>query len=843
MSAPLTRLSRLLPRRPWLRRALIGAGATLAAGALALGLAVAWYLPQLPSLEPVTTYQPRQQLQVFTADGVEIAAFGTERRVFVPIEQMPPALVKAVLATEDARFYRHSGIDWLGVARAIAAQLTGGMRQGASTITQQVARTFFLSQRFTPERKIKEALLALRIERKLSKDKILELYLNQIYLGQRSYGFAAAADTYFGKPLAQITLAEAAMLAGLPQNPAFANPITNLERATRRQRIVLARMVATGDISAEQQAAAKTQVLAIGKPREAVLHAEYVAEMARRTVVERFGTEAYSQGLRVVTALRAADQQAAWAALRRGVLAHDQRQAWRGPENQVELPRDDAPDLDQAAGQALKDVRDDDVLRAAVVLAASPREVMALLASGERVRISGEGLRRAAAGLVPKAPDELAIRRGAVIRVMQANAAAAARPGEAAAGPWGIVQWPEVEAALVALDAGSGRVRALVGGFDFQQQPFNHVTQAWRQPGSSLKPFLYSAALEEGVMPGTLVNDAPLSFGDGWQPQNSDGSFDGPITLRQALTRSKNLVSIRVLQQLGVPPALAWLRRYGFESARQPSDLTLALGAGGTTPMQLAQAYAVLANGGWRVSPVLIEKITDAQGKLLFQAPPAAAQPDEAQRALPARNVFLVNSMLNDVARYGTAARAQGQLARGDLYGKTGTTNDAVDAWFAGFQAGVGADGQQRGLVAVVWMGHDQPRSLGARESGGGLALPIWIDYMARALDGVPAAAPLPAPEGLLREDGGDWRYADAAFVPTIGLDADAAAAAEAAASEAGGAASGAALAPQSGGPALAPSPVQSPTQSPAPSPAPAGASPLPPAAAAAGQAPGSAPR
>ncbi|MEK8051717.1 PBP1A family penicillin-binding protein [Ideonella sp. DXS22W] len=782
--------------RPWLRRALIVAGATVAAGALALGAAVLWYLPQLPSLDPVTTYQPRQPLQVFTADGVEIAAFGSERRQFVPIEQMPPMLVKAVLATEDARFYSHGGIDWLGVARAIAAQLTGGLRQGASTITQQVARTFFLSQRFTPERKIKEALLALRIERNLSKDKILELYLNQIYLGQRAYGFGAAADTYFGKPLAQLNLAECAMLAGLPQNPGFANPITNLERATNRQRIVLARMVATGDITPEQQAAAKAQALAIGKARDGVLHAEYVAEMVRRTVVERFGTEAYSQGLRVVTALRAADQQAAWAAVRRGVMAHDQRQPWRGPEDEAELPADGSAELEQAAAQALKDVRDDEVLRAAVVLSASPREVQVLLANGERVRITGDGLRRAAPGLAPRASDELAIRRGAVIRVMQTPGKNGDKGGEP--GPWAITQWPEVEAALVSMDANSGRVRALVGGFDFQQQPFNHVTQAWRQPGSSFKPFLYSAALEDGVMPGTLVNDAPLTFADGWAPQNSDGNFDGPMTLRQALTRSKNLVSIRVLQQVGIPPALAWVRRYGFEAARQPSDLTLALGAGSVTPLQLAQGYAVLANGGWAVSPVVIEKITDAQGKLLFQAPPPAA-PDEAQRAVPARNVFLVNSMLNDVARYGTAARAQAQLGRGDLYGKTGTTNDAVDAWFAGFQAGVGADGVQRGLVTVVWMGHDTPRSLGARESGGGLALPIWIEHMARALDGVPPAAPLPAPaEGLVREEGGDWRYADGAFVPAIGLDG-AAQGAEGAASAASGAVPAAAAVPTAG--------------------------------------------
>ncbi|MBP6898607.1 MAG: PBP1A family penicillin-binding protein [Burkholderiaceae bacterium] len=763
------------PRRQRLLRwAIAGSLGAAITGIALLVAAIAWYTPQLPSLEPVTTYQPRQPLQVFTADGVEIAQFGAERRQFVPYDQLPPLLVNAVLAVEDTRFWRHSGIDAIGLARAVLSTLSGGMRQGGSTITQQVARTFFLSQRFTPERKLKEALLALEIERRLSKQAILELYLNQIFLGQRAYGFAAAADAYFGKKLAQLSVAEVAMLAGLPQNPYYANPISNLERATQRQRIVLARMAAEGVITAEQQAAAKAEVLAIGKPRGEVLHAEYVAELARRAVVERFGADAYSQGLRVHTSLRAKDQQAAWAALRRGVLAFDARQPWRGPEGQDELPPGDGAELERAAGQALKDVRDDELLRAAIVLSASPREVQLMLADGERLRIGGDGLRRAAAGLAPRAPEALAVRRGAIVRVAQA-------PGRS---DWQIVQWPEVEAALVALDAASGRVRALVGGFDFARQPFNHVTQAWRQPGSAFKPFLYSAALEQGVMPGTLVNDAPLEFDNGWNPQNSDGSFDGPITLRQALSKSKNLVSIRVLQQLGVPPALAWARRFGFETARQPADLTLALGAGSTTPMQLAQAYAVLANGGWRVTPVVVERITDARGQVLFQAPAPAALA-EAERAVPARNVFVTNSLLNDVTRYGTAARASAQLGRSDLYGKTGTTNDAVDAWFAGFGPGV---------VGVVWMGYDQPRSLGARESGGALALPIWIDYMARALDGVPAAATPQAPEGVLH-DGSDWRYAEGGMLAALGVD-EAALAALAAARAASAAASAASAAP-----------------------------------------------
>lgn len=741
---------------------LCGLGTAMVAVAL-LVAAVAWFGARLPSLDPVTTYQPRQPLQVLTADGVEIGQFGAERRQFVPIAQIPPLLQQAVLSVEDARFYDHRGLDLIGVARAVVAVFTGGLRQGASTITQQVARTFFLSQRFTAERKIKEVLLALEIERRLSKPQILELYMNQIYLGQRSYGFAAAAQAYFGKPLDQLSIAEAAMLAGLPQNPHYANPASNLDRATARQRIVLARMVATGAITPDQQAAARAEVLKLRGPTQQLLRADHVAEMARRVVVERFGPDAYSQGLRVHTSLRAADQQAAVAAVRRGVLAYDSRQPWRGPEGQESLATSGRMDTEAAAALALKDYRDDDDLRVAVVLRASPKQLQVQLASGEQVSVSTQAQRGAEAAIAPAAPADLAIRPGAVVRVVQAAATKGGEPGG-----WQLTQWPEVDAALVALDAGSGRVRALVGGFDFDRQPFNHVTQARRQPGSAYKPFLYSAALEAGVMPATLVNDAPYVAANGWAPQNSDGQFDGPISLRQALARSKNMVSIRVLQQAGVQRVRSWGERFGFTAAEQPDNLALALGAGSATPLRLAQAYGVLANGGWPVLPVVIERITDAQGKLLFEAPPPAAQ-DDTTRAVPARNVFVTNSLLNDVTRYGTAARAQQLLGRNDLYGKTGTTNDAVDAWFAGFQGGAGS----RGLVAVVWIGHDTPQSLGARESGGGLALPVWIDYMAKVLKGVPVAPRPEAPEGLAWR-GDDWvyaEYAEGGGVAGIGLD------------------------------------------------------------------------
>ncbi|MBL8360183.1 MAG: PBP1A family penicillin-binding protein [Rubrivivax sp.] len=703
----------------------------------------AWYGRDLPTLEPVTDYRPVQSLQVYTADGVEIAQFGAERRQFVPIGQTPPALQRAVLAIEDTGFHEHAGISWRGLARAFVANATGGMPQGASTITQQVARTFFLTKRRTAERKIKEALLAWRIEQQLTKPQILELYLNQIYLGQRSYGFAAAAQTYFGKPLDALTLAETAMLAGLPQNPIYANPISNPARAQRRQKMVLDRLLKLGWIEPTEHAAALREKLAVRKPQQVDVHAEHVAEMARRAVVERFGDKAYTEGLRVVTSIVAADQRAAHEALRDAVLAHERKQPWRGPEDDVDLPAD-ALAAERVAAQALKELHDDDDLRLAVVMQATPRRLELLLAGGEAITVEGDGLRLVQSALAGKGPSKLAVRRGAIVRVAR---------HEAGAG-WAVVQWPLADGAFVALDPLSGRVRALVGGYDFNRQPFNHVTQAWRQPGSAFKPFVYSAAMERGVMPDSLVDDTPVVIADGsgreWAPKNSDGTFDGPITLRQALARSKNMVSIRLTQALGVATVRDWAARYGLDRERQPDNLTLALGAGSTTPLQLAGAYSVLANGGYKVDPLLVLRITDARGRVLHEAPPPPPL-DESRRVVPARNVYVTTELMGEVTRSGTAAAVQVQLGRSDLYGKTGTTNGAVDAWFAGFQPGV---------VAVAWIGHDEPRSLGVGESGGGLALPAWIAYMRHALAGVPEVA-REVPEGLARAEGGDWRYAE----------------------------------------------------------------------------------
>ena len=740
---------------------LVLAAAALVA-VLALAVAAAWYWNDLPSLDKATDYRPHQHLQVLTSDGVEIAQFGSEKRIYVSLKDMPTSIKQAVLAVEDADFYEHGAISWRGVLRAAVSHARGGVGGGASTITQQVSRTFFLSTRRTAERKIKEALIAWQLERELSKDEILELYCNQIYIGQRAYGYGAGAQVYFGKPLQQVNLAEAAMLAGLQNNPIYANPIVNEAAARKRQQWVLKRMLVTGAITEAQFNEALATKLVYRRPNFVDVPAAHVAEMARRAVVERLGEKAYTEGVRVITSLRADEQRAAHAALRRALMALERKQAWRGPEDHENLPADPAQ-AERAASIALRDGRDDDDLRLAIVLAASPKEVTAKLASGDTVVLKGDALKSLpglAAALLPNAAADKAIRRGAVVRLTQLQKGKALE--------WAFAQWPEAEAAWVSLDPATGRVRSLVGGFAFSRNQFNRATSAARQPGSSFKPFLYSAALEHGIQPETLVNDAPLLDADGgvpnWNPQNSDGKFDGEITLREGLVRSKNLVSVRVLKEVGLANARDWVTRFGFDKAKQPDNLTLALGTGSVTPLQMAQGYAVFANGGHRVTPVLIEKILDAKGNVLFEAPPPETLSD-ANRVVPERNVFLVNTLMRDVTLRGTAAKAQAQLQRNDLYGKTGTTNDAVDAWFAGWAPGV---------VGVAWVGHDDPESLGERESGGGLALPIWLDTMARVLKGVPVR-PLVPPEGVVQvgtPTGGDWRFsewAEGGFMTRVG--------------------------------------------------------------------------
>ncbi len=759
------------PRAPlaglpsWARAVLRGLGwfVLLLGGALlslllVIGLALAVAYPNLPEIESLTDYRPKLPLRVFSADGVQLGEFGEERRNFLPIGQMPQVMKDAVLAAEDARFYQHGGVDYKGVLRAAIENLRDARSQGASTITMQVARNFYLSTEKTFTRKIYEILLALKIERRLSKDQILEVYMNQIFLGQRASGFAAAAEIYFGKKLKDVTVAEAAMLAGLPKAPSAYNPIANPKRATARQRYIIDRMFETGFITEAQHEDALKQVLRYRTQSDSAVHAEFVAETARQLVHAQYGEDTYTRGLNVHLTVNAADQMVAYRALRKGLMDYELRQVYRGPEAYVDLPAD--PKLiDARVAEALAEHPDNDDLRAAVVIEAAPKKVVAMLQSGDTITVTGAGLMPVTSGLSDKAGPKTQIRRGAVVRAWKHPAH---NKGE-----WMLTQLPEVEGAFVALDPRSGAIRALVGGFDYGKNKFNHVTQAWRQPGSAFKPFIYSAALEKGFTPATTVNDAPLFFSAGetgsqpWEPKNYDGKFDGPMALQTALAKSKNMVSIRVLRSTGVRFAQDWVTQFGFDAEKHPAYLTMALGAGSVTPLQMATAYSVFANGGYRVTPMLIQRVTDQKGRLLLQ--PKPPELDEAVRDVPARNAFVMTTLLQEVTRSGTAAKAQAQLKRPDLYGKTGTTNDSMDVWFAGYHPT---------LTAVVWIGYDTPKKLGDRETGGGLSLPVWIEFMQHALKGVPVAELTP-PEGVL-QIGNHWiydEYAHGGGVSSVGME------------------------------------------------------------------------
>jgi penicillin-binding protein 1A len=731
------------------------AGAGVIGILIAVGIALAVAFPNLPDVDDLADYRPKLPLRVLTADGKLMGEFGEERRNLLTFKEIPEVMKQAVLAIEDSRFFEHSGVDYRGMLRAALANLGQAKSQGASTITMQVARNVYLSAEKSYTRKIYEVLLTFKLEHLLTKEQILEIYMNQIFLGQRAYGFSAASQTYFGKPLKDVTIAEAAMLAGLPKAPSAYNPISNPTRARIRQLHIIDRMLDNGFITAAQAEEARTEKLQLRQPgQQARVRAEFAAEMVRQAIVAQYGDEAYTRGLLVTTSLRSDDQEAAYRAVRNGVLNFERRQFYRGPELFITLPADPAA-RDEAIDDALNERPDNDDLMSAVVLEASARKVVAVRQDGVPFEITGEGLRAVASGLSDKAGPNIKIRPGAVVRVVQAEV-----KGEE---EWRITQLPEVEAAFVAMDPSSGAVRALVGGFDFQKNKFNHVTQAWRQPGSSFKPFIYSAALEKGLSPMTVVNDAPLFYSAGetggkpWEPRNYDGKFDGPMSVRRALAKSKNMVSIRVLQLVGTKSAQEWVTRFGFDANRHPPFLTMALGAGSVTPMQMAAGYAVFANGGYRVNPSLITQVTDHKGRVLFSSVPHV--PTEEQRVIEPRNAFIMNSLLQEIARTGTAARAQATLKRPDLFGKTGTTNDAVDAWFVGFQPT---------LVAAAWVGYDTPRNLGSRETGGGLSLPIWIDFMKEALKDVPQTQYEP-PAGVINV-GGDWYYEE--FGPGRGVSA-----------------------------------------------------------------------
>ncbi|NOV22877.1 PBP1A family penicillin-binding protein [Cupriavidus necator] len=619
--------------------------ALAAAGALLAGFAAVVSLRQLPPVDALRDYRPDVPLRIYTSDNVQIGEFGSEHREFIPFEQMPRRMVQALLAAEDDQFYEHEGVDIPGVFRAALANLGQGYAQGASTLTMQVARAFYLSREKTLARKWYEMLLAWRIDHSLSKDRILELYMNQVYLGEHAYGFGSAAHAYFGKPLASLSLAETAMLAGLPKAPSAMNPVVNFARAKRRQEYVLGRMLALGMISQDDYREARAARLAItdDSPGSFAGHAEHVAELARQLARERFGDEAYTRGLNVYTTVSSVRQTLAYDAVHGGLEGYARRH------------RKFVKDLSQ--------------------------------------------------------------------------------------GP---------QAALVSLDSSTGAIEAMVGGADFAASRFNHATQAQRQPGSTFKPFIYAAALERGVSPGTLVNDAPLPNGSRWQPSNDDGRFVGPITVRQALAESRNLPAIRTLQAIGIPYAVEFASRFGFSPRRLPRYLPLALGSGTTSPLRLAAAYGVFANGGHRIEPYLIARITDSEGNVLFTADQEAGDRPAPPSVISARNAFVMDSLLRSVVDTGTGAGVRRYLRRDDVAGKTGTTNDSVDGWFAGYAGGV---------VTVAWMGYDDSRSLGEHEFGATTALPVWAAYMEGRLAGVPVAD-AHAPAGVVQA-GGDWIYAE----------------------------------------------------------------------------------
>lgn len=752
------------PKRPawlkWLIRIILWCLGLAAAGAIAvicvIAVALAVAYPNLPDISELADYRPKLPLRVFSSEGILIGEFGEERRNLTPIATVPKVMKDAVLAAEDARFYDHGGVDYKGMLRAGLANMNRVKSQGASTITMQVARNVYLSSEKTLTRKIYEVLLTFKLEHLLTKDQILEIYLNQIYLGNRAYGFAAASEAYFGKPLQDITIAQAAMLAGLPKAPGANNPVNNPTRARGRQLYVIDRMQEAGFITAEQAAEAKKEDLHLRDAADPTrLHAEYVAETVRQLMYAQYGDSTYTRGLKVYTTLVADDQAAAYRALRKGIMDYERRQIYRGPEKFVDLPND-PKELDEAVDDALAEHPDNGDVMSAVVLKANVKEITAVRSNGDTLQIVGDGLKPAQSGLSEKAPPNIRVRRGAVIRVVKTPK-----------GSWEITQLPEVEGAFVAMDPRDGAVKAMIGGFDFDKNKFNHVTQAWRQPGSSFKPFIYSAALEKGFTPSTVINDAPLFFdagttgGQPWEPKNYDGAFEGPMPLRRALMKSKNMVSIRILQSIGTRYAQDWITNFGFEREKHPAYLPMALGAGSVTPMQMATAYSVFANGGYRVNPYLVTRVTDHKDKVLVDKQPPLL--NESMRAIPQRNAYIMDSLLQSVASGGTAAKAQATLKRTDIYGKTGTTNDSLDAWFAGFQPT---------MAAIAWMGYDTPRKLGDRETGGGLSLPIWINYMETAIKGVPVAE-VPAPAGVVNV-GGEWYYDDYApgrGVATLGVE------------------------------------------------------------------------
>ncbi len=760
-----SRLGQHLPHKPW-QLLLIGIFGLLVSGVL-LAAAVALVLvPTLPSVESLAANPLKVPLRVYSAEGTLLAEFGDEKRIPVTAAEAPELLVKAILAAEDHSFYYHQGVDFLGLARAAWSNFRSGRSgEGASTITMQVARNYFLTPEKTYTRKLKEILLAFKLERDLSKDQILELYLNKIFLGNRAYGFAAAAQVYYGKTLNELTLAEMATLAGVPKAPSRTNPLSNPDSASERRAYVLRHMLKLGFIDQAAYSEAMDAAIAVSKHaiRYAV-EAPYIAEMVRQYMVQAYAENTYGGGYHVYTTVHAAHQQAANAALRKGVLDYDRRHGYRGPAGRARLgARPEHGVLDEV----LKEYSPVGQLQPAIVTAVHEKSMTAYTQEGYDVAVGWPGLAWAQAyitedsvGPAPKTARDV-VQTGDVVYLDQTKD-----------GEWQLSQPPRAAGAIVALNPNDGAILALAGGLDFYQSSFNRVLQAQRQPGSSLKPFVYSAALEKGFTAASTISGAPIvvpdvSLEDEWRPEDYSRQFYGPTRLRKALSLSLNLVSVRLLRAIGADYAAQYLRRFGFDPKKLPANLSLVLGATEATPLDMARAFAVFANGGYRVTPYFIERVEDAKQNVLERAPPVVtceecppadtgaasdavngAPVRYAERAITPENAFIMTSILRDVITAGTAQGAQ-VLGRKDLAGKTGTTNDHRDAWFSGYNAD---------LVAIAWIGFDQPAPLGKGETGGRAALPMWIDYMRAALDGVPEKSlirPTGVVSALINRDSG----------------------------------------------------------------------------------------
>jgi len=716
------------------------------AGLVVLGFAGAhqFLAPEIPAAAELREIRTQMPLAVYSRDGKLIAQSGEQRRIPVSWDEIPPLLVDAFLAAEDDRFFEHPGVDWQGLVRAAISNVSaGGVREGGGTITMQLARNTLLSNERTLRRKLKEVFLARRLEREFSKQEILTLYLNRIFLGQRAYGVGAAAQVYFDKRPAELTLAEAALIAGLPRSPSLDNPVASVERARERRAYVLRRMVETGKIGGAERAAAEAAPIVARVHGPVVeLEAPYVAEMARLEMLQRFGEGALTEGYRVTTTVDSRLQAAADAAARRTLLAYDRRHGYRGPVARLGTPSANDP---QAVADALRERPDRGGLVAGIVESVGERSAVVRRRDGVATELGWDDLSWARPALpddvlgpAPKIAGDV-VTEGDVVYLERLPD-----------GRHRLAQVPAVAGALVALEPRDGAVAALVGGFDFRDSKYNRAAQAKRQPGSAFKPFVYSAALERGFTPASLINDAPIVIEGGagteeWRPQNITKRFYGPTPLREALVRSRNLVSIRLLRATGIGPAMRHISAFGFGPEALPANLTLALGTGQVTPLDMARGFAVFANGGFRVTLYLIERVSDSRGLDVYAAAPEVACadcPDEpaAPQAISPANAFVMTDVMTDVIQRGTATLAK-SLGRSDLAGKTGTTNDRRDAWFVGFNAD---------YAAAAWVGFDQERSLGDNEEGGRTALPMWVGFMEEALRDRPGHR-LPEPPGVVR--------------------------------------------------------------------------------------------